>query len=133
MTKYLLDTNICIYILKRKPIEVYYKFTKFDLGDIAISVITLAELYHGVKKSIKVKENQSALEEFLKPFQIVEFDYKSALTYGEIKNQLERKGNIIGTMDLLISAIAISNNLTLISNNIKEFERIESLKLDNWV
>ena len=78
MTKYLLDTNICIYILKRKPIEVYYKFTKFDLGDIAISVITLAELYHCVKKSIKVKENQSALEEFLKPFQIVEFDYKSA-------------------------------------------------------
>ena len=133
MSKYLLDTNICIYILKKKPQSVLDNFQKYDIGEISLSTITIAELQYGVQKSSKMQENQIALNEFIKPFSIIDFDFNSAIVYAEIRAELEKNGKIIGTMDLLISSIAISNNLTLISNNIKEFERIDLLKLNNWV
>lgn len=133
MSKYLLDTNICIYILKKKPQNVYNNFIKYDVGEIAISTITFAELQYGVQKSSKIIENQLALNEFIKPFNVIDFDFNSAIVYAEIRAELEKQGKIIGTMDLLISSIAISNNLTLVTNNTKEFERIELLKLQNWV
>lgn len=119
--------------MKKKPISVYNNLLKYNAGEISISSITLAELYYGVQKSSKKYENQNALIEFIKPFEIVNFDFNASIVYGEIRSNLERKGKVIGNMDLLISSIAISNDLTLITNNMKEFERIDNLKFENWI
>jgi tRNA(fMet)-specific endonuclease VapC len=131
--RFLLDTNICIYIIKQKPPEVIKKFNDYNVGDISISSITVAELEDGVKKSQKVQQNQQALNQFLLPLTIVDFDYLAAQTYGEIRTNLEKQGNPIGALDLLIAAVAIAHDLTLITNNTKEFDRIPNLKLENWL
>ena len=130
---FLIDSNICIYILNRRPKAVLDKFENYSSGQIAISSITVAELEYGAKKSSRVKENMGRLELFLFPFDILPFDAISGKYYGEIRSSLERRGKVIGQLDMLIAAQALSNSLTLVTNNQKEFSRIENLKLENWL
>ena len=131
--KYLLDTNICIYIIKQKPKTVLDKFIDLDVFDVAVSSITLAELFYGVNKSNFKEKNLDALQEFLLPLEILYFDESDAFIYGKVRTELENMGKPIGSMDLLIASQALAKNLTLISNNISEFERIKELSLQNWV
>jgi tRNA(fMet)-specific endonuclease VapC len=131
--KYLLDTNIVAYIIKKRPVEVFNKLFSVHWEDIGISSIVLAELWFGVEKSQYREQNKMALENFLAPFTILEFDSKAAETYAVIRADLEAKGTIIGANDLLIAAHAFSHGLTLVTNNVKEFERVENLKIENWV
>jgi tRNA(fMet)-specific endonuclease VapC len=131
--KYILDTNICIYIIKQKPEKVFERFNELTLGEVCISSITLAELQFGVAKSLKPEKNQSALNHFLVPLEIVDFDSTAAIEYGKIRYLLEKKGQPIGSLDTLIAAHARSLNLILVTNNLKEFMRIESLKIENWL
>ena len=131
--KYLLDTNICIYIIKKKPEEVLKRFSKLKPGDVAISAVTIAELYFGIAKSSKPNENTIALQEFLQPLIILDFTSEDSIAYGRIRSELEAKGQMIGAMDLLIASIAISRGLILVTNNEKEFSRIKNLKSENWV
>lgn len=131
--KYLLDTNICIYIIKRKPLQVWQRFQRMSPKDVGISVITVAELNYGVYKSQRQTENKLALDKFLLPLQIIPFDEKSTVIYGQIRAALEKQGRIIGGMDLLIAAQAISLNVTLVTNNVDEFARIPELLMENWL
>ena len=129
----MLDTNICIYIIKNKPQSLREKFREFDVGDLCISSITVSELYYGVYKSLYVEKNILALEHFLRPFDILEYDLNASIEYGKITATLEKSGKVIGGLNMMIAAHALSNKMTLVTNNIKEFERIENLVLDNWV
>ena len=131
--KYLLDTNTCIYIIKRKPQDVLAKFQTIAPYDIGISSITVAELECGAAKSQYPDRNRVALTQFLIPLEIVRFDEQAATIYGTIRATLERLGKIIGAMDLLIVAHALSLSLTLVTNNTKEFNRVQGLVLENWV
>jgi tRNA(fMet)-specific endonuclease VapC len=130
---YLLDTNICIYIIKKRPEKVLEKFNTLSLGDVAISSITLAELHYGIMKSSNPKKNQEALDKFLTPLEILDFDYFATIEYGKIRADLEKNGTPIGPLDTLIAAHAKSQKLTLVTNNEKEFIRIPDLKIENWV
>ena len=129
----MLDTNICIYIIKNKPQEVKIKFDEYEVGDICISSITVSELYYGVEKSRYREKNLKALSLFLAPLQILDYDEKASVEYGKIRAYLESKGKVIGSLDMLISAHAKSLGIKLITNNIKEFERVKGLSLENWV
>ena len=129
--KYLLDTDICIYVINERPKRVLDRFVKMALGDIGVSSITAAELAYGVAKSGS-QRNRAALEAFLLPLAIVDFDQSAALVYGEIRALLERKGQVIGPLDMLIAAQAKSLGVTLVSNNQREFTRIADLKVENW-
>jgi tRNA(fMet)-specific endonuclease VapC len=131
--QYLLDTNICIYLIKQKPPKVLARFQTLALSDIGISSITVAELEYGVCKSQQQEKNRSALMQFLIPLEIVEFDQAAATLYGSIRSDLESRGLVIGAMDMLIAAHALSLGVTLVSNNVREFSRIASLSLENWV
>jgi tRNA(fMet)-specific endonuclease VapC len=131
--KYLLDTNICIYIIKRKPPKIFKKFESLKIGDVAISSITLAELEYGVYKSTQPEMNMIALTKFLAPISILPFEDNAAKAFGIIRTNLELKGLPIGPYDLLIAAHAHSLGLKLVTNNIREFKRIKDLKLENWI
>jgi tRNA(fMet)-specific endonuclease VapC len=131
--KYLLDTNICIYIIKRKPPKIFKKFESLKINDVAISSITLAELEYGVYKSTQPEKNMIALVKFLVPISILPYEDNAAKAFGIIRANLEPKGQSIGPYDLLIAAHAYSLGLILITNNIKEFKKIKELKLGNWV
>ncbi len=131
--RYLLDTNICIYIMNRRPLTVIRKFKQFDIGDIGISSITVSELYYGAKKSNRLEENIQRLWAFLMPFEVVSYDGAAANAYGDIRVDLERKGAVIGPLDMLIAAHALSLGLILVTNNVKEFQRISSLSVENWL
>lgn len=131
--RYLLDTNICIYIIKKKPEAVLKRFVKLKPESIAISSITVAEFYYGISKSSRPNENTIALEQFLLPLIQIDYSKNDALAYGKIRNQLEREGKMIGAMDLLIASQAVSRNLILVTNNEREFKRIDDLKVENWV
>ena len=130
--KFLLDTNICIYIIKKKPEKVIKRFLEYKPGDIAISSITLAELNYGIEKSSKPDTNTIALKEFLQPLIIIDYLQRDAEAYGKIRMELEAKGTPIGAMDLLIAAQAVSRDLILITNNEKEFKRIKRIRIENW-
>lgn len=131
--KLMLDTNICIYLIKQKHLGVIKEFNKFDVGDIGVSSITVAELYYGAAKSKHKRKNQMALTKFLTPLLIAEFNFQSAVEYGKIRALLESQGTPIGALDLLIGAHALSEQVTLVTNNVKEFIRIPNLSIDNWV
>ncbi|WP_353722110.1 type II toxin-antitoxin system VapC family toxin [Dyadobacter sp. 676] len=131
--KYLLDTNIVAYIIKRRPIEVLHKLQSLDWTEIAISSIVAAELWYGVEKSQLKEQNRAALEAFLRPFTILDFDTRAAVAYASIRADLESKGKVIGANDLLISAHALSRGLILVTNNVKEFERVGGLQIENWI
>ncbi|OQX76473.1 MAG: VapC toxin family PIN domain ribonuclease [Bacteroidetes bacterium 4484_276] len=130
--EYILDTSICIYIIKRKPAIVLEKFKKFPLGSIGISAITLAELQFGIQKSSNPEKNLNALNQFIIPLEIIDFDYNATIEYGIIRAELEKKGTPIGSLDTLIGAHAKSLDLTLVTNNEKEFVRILGLRIENW-
>ena len=131
--KYMLDTNICVYIIKKKPLKVLEKFTTYSRDDICISSITLAELEFGVCKSSNPLKNKLALTIFLAGIKILPFDDRAATQYGDIRATLERHGTPIGANDLLIAAHARSLQLTLVTNNLKEFERVDALQVENWI
>jgi len=130
---YLLDTNICIYIIKKKPVDVLKTLKTKLKKNIYVSSITIAELEYRVAKSQFPEKNKIALIEFLSIFNILPFDDIDAVEFGMIKTDLEKKGKIIGPMDLLIAGQAKSKKLILVTNNIKEFEIVEGLKIENWV
>jgi len=130
--KLLLDTNICIYLIKKSPPLVLRRFNAYAAGTIGISSITVAELEFGVQKSLYPSRNQEALEQFLLPLVILDFDHEAARTYGKIRALLENRGRVIGTLDMLIAAHALSLNLPLATNNVKEFSRVPGLKVINW-
>ncbi len=130
---YLLDTNICIYLIKKKPINVLRRFQEAGAGRIGISSITLSELVFGVEKSQPYKKNIQALEKFTISLEILPYDTKAAYFYGKIRKELESQGTPIGPMDTLIAAHALSRNLVLVTNNSKEFKRVKKLKVENWI
>ena len=131
--RFILDTNMCIYIIKKRPLQVFQKLKSLSLGQVGISSITLAELEFGVQKSLHPEKNKGALTQFLIPLEIFDFDSNAAFEYGIIRTDLERKGTIIGSMDLLIAAHVKSIGFILVTNNEKEFNRVEGLKIENWV
>ena len=131
--KYMLDTNTCIYIIKRKPQDVIKRFKKIEISQVGISSITLSELLYGVSKSSKPEQNQLALTQFLAPLEILPYDDEAAQYYGNIRALLEKQGTPIGSLDLLIAAHALSRDCILVTNNEKEFNRIPNLQIVNWV
>ena len=130
---FLIDTNICIYIMNERPPEVIQKFKNAEIGQFGISTITVSELNYGVSKSKYQKQNNERLEEFLAPFDILPYDENASKFYGKIHAQLEKDGNIIGPLDMLIAAHTLSKDMVLVTNNEKEFKQIKSLKVENWV
>lgn len=132
MLKYLLDTNIVIYVIKRRPVEVVSVFNQ-NAERMAISAITLSELYHGAEKSAKIAQNLAVVEEFASLLEVLPYGAKASQHYGAIRAELERAGRPIGVNDLHIAAHARSEGLTLVTNNVGEFERVPGLLLDNWV
>jgi len=132
MLKYMLDTNIAIYVIKRRPPEVLATFNQ-HAGQLCISSITMAELMHGVEKSAKPGHNLRQVEDFVSRLMVLEYGNKAAAHYGEIRAVLERKGTPIGVNDLHIAGHARGDGLTLVTNNLNEFERVEGLRLENWV
>jgi tRNA(fMet)-specific endonuclease VapC len=132
MLKFMLDTNIVIYVLKRRPIELLEVFNR-HAGQMCISSITLAELLHGVEKSSMPDHNLLKVEDFISRLEVLSYGTKAASHYGEIRADLERKGTPVGVNDLHIAGHARSEGLTLVSNNIREFERVEALRVVNWV
>jgi tRNA(fMet)-specific endonuclease VapC len=131
--KYLLDTNICIYIIKNQYTEIVNKIDSVGIENIAVSSITIAEMEFGIAKSSKPKLAESKLYEFLVPFEIYDFNTSSARHYGKIRAELAKSGTPIGPMDMLIASIALANEMTIITNNVKEFERINELQIENWI
>jgi tRNA(fMet)-specific endonuclease VapC len=131
--KVMLDTNICIYIIKRRPEPVLRRFGLFPVGEIGISAITLAELEYGAAKSAQPKQNHEALEQFISPLHVAAFDRQATAAYGRIRAMLEKTGRAIGAMDLLIAAHALSLGVQLVTNNEKEFKRVPGLRVENWV
>ncbi len=129
---YLLDTNICIYIIKKKPAEVFEKFKNLTIGDVGISSITLAELQYGIEKSSNSLKNREALEKFLTPIEIIDYGYEATIEYGIIRAELEKNGIPIGPLDTLIASHAKSLDVILVTNNVREFQRIPGLKIENW-
>lgn len=132
MLRYLLDTNIVIYVLKRRPIEVLSVFNQ-NASRMAISAITLSELYHGAEKSSKVGENLAAIEDFCSRLDVLPYGSKAAQHYGAIRAGLEKLGQPIGVNDLHIAAHARSEGLVMVTNNVGEFARVPALEVENWV
>ena len=132
MLKYMLDTNIAIYVIKRKPLEVLEAFNK-HAGELCISSITMAELMHGVEKSERTEQNLRRVEAFESRLEVLAYGDKAASHYGNIRADLERRGCVIGVNDLHIAGHARSEGLILVSNNLKEFERVDGLRLENWI
>lgn len=130
---YLLDTNICIYVINHKPQQVFERFKQYQLGQLAISSITASELAFGIEKSGS-ERNKQALNKFLSPLDILPYDEQAIWHYAKLLRQdLQSTGKTIGSLDMLIAAHALALDVVLVTNNIKEFERIDRLKLENWV
>ncbi|HUH95810.1 MAG TPA: type II toxin-antitoxin system VapC family toxin [Anaerolineales bacterium] len=131
--KYMLDTNICIGLIRQKTPKLIRRLTRCAAGEVGVSSITVAELAYGVNKSTQVEKNKSALERFLLPIEIADFDQRASVAYGLVRAYLEREGKIIGSMDMLIGAHALSLGILLITNNTDEFQRIPKLKVEDWI
>ena len=131
--KVMLDTNICIYIIKQKPESVLARLRAFQVGDIGISSITLAELQYGAMKSARPRQNRESLKEFIVPLDVASFDIAASEAYVEIRASLEISGRPIGAMDLLIAAHALSLDARLATNNEREFRRVRGLHVENWI
>ena len=131
MLKYLLDTNIVIYVIKRRPLPAWEIFNQ-QHGRMAVSAITLAELAHGAEKSSDVARNIAVVEDFMSRLAVLPYDDKAAWHYGNIRAVLEKQGQPIGINDLHIAAHARSSGLTLVTNNTREFEKVPGLLLENW-
>ena len=131
--KYLVDTNICIYLIKKRPPSVIAKFNEHSVGDIGVSSLTVAELAYGVQKSQRRTQNREALLQFLSPLVISEFDANAAFSYGKIRAELESQGTPIGSLDTLIAGHAVSLEVTLVTNNEREFSSVPDLVIENWM
>ena len=128
----MLDTDICIYTIKRKPIGVLRRLEEYQPGMVVMSVITFAELINGAKKSQYVEDNLRRLNALSELIEVLPFGKQAAMAYGDVRSDLEKRGLIIGGNDLFIAAHALSMNLTLVTNNQKEFSRVKGLKIENW-
>ena len=131
--RYMLDTDACIALIKRKPGSVIRRLSVLAPGDAGISVITLAELRYGVMKSAAIERNAAALGEFLLPLEIADFGAAAAEAYGRVRAGLEKAGTPIGPLDTQIGAHALSLGAVLVTNNVREFRRIPGLKIENWM
>ncbi|MFM8886100.1 MAG: type II toxin-antitoxin system VapC family toxin [Chthoniobacterales bacterium] len=131
--RYLLDTNTCIYLIKRSPEQVMRRFKRLRVGDVGVSAITICELQFGVSNSSQPERNQRALTEFLGPLEALDFPAAAAAVYGEIRAHLQRSGKPIGSYDLLLAAHALHEDLTLVTNNMREFRRVPDLRAENWI
>jgi tRNA(fMet)-specific endonuclease VapC len=129
----MLDTNICSYIIKKKPENVFNKFKSIPVNSLCVSVITYAELYYGIEKTKSKKVNEDVLDAFLAMLKVYDWDKSAARTYAKIRNDLSIKGELIGNLDLMIAAHALSLNATVVTNNVSEFKRIKKLKIENWI
>lgn len=129
--KYMLDTNICIYAIK-KQMPLLQKLLAKDPSELCISSITLSELLFGIEKSNMKESNRKKLMTFLTNIAIIDYDGDAALEYAKLRSALERTGQPIGAMDMLIAAHALSKDMILVTNNEKEFKRVDDLKLENW-
>ncbi|PWI57250.1 VapC toxin family PIN domain ribonuclease [Sulfoacidibacillus thermotolerans] len=129
---YMLDTNICIYLIKRRSDELVNRMRVFRTGEIGVSVVTVAELQYGVSKSQNKERNQAALEAFLLPLDIADFSFSITVMYGDIRAQMERQGQPIGPLDTMIAAHALSLDVPLVTNNTREFGRVRGLRVEDW-
>jgi tRNA(fMet)-specific endonuclease VapC len=129
----LLDTNICIYIMKNNPPKVYQRFKTLDFGEIGISTVTAAELFYGAENSQYPEQNRKLLYQFLGPLIQTPFEEKDAPVYGSIRAYLKKSGQPIGPNDLMIAAQCVARSLILVTNNTSEFARVPDLKIENWV
>lgn len=130
---WLLDTDICIYLIKRKPAQVLARLRALPVSEVAISSVTLAGLEYGVARSSRPVENADALAAFVAPLEVLPFDDAAAARYGPIRAALEAAGTPIGSLDTLIAALAVSRGCTLVSNNLREFSRVPDLRVESWV
>lgn len=130
--RYMLDTSICIYILKHEPIQVRERFERHNLEDVCVSCVTVAELEYGAAKSARPESNARTVGDFLDALDTLAFDPAAARHYGGIRAALERSGRTIGPLDMLIAAHARSQGLTLVTNNVREFVRVPGLTVENW-
>lgn len=130
--KYMLDTNICIYVIKNKPPTVLQRFRDHQNDGLCISAITLAELVHGVEKSEQQEKNAAALLHLIDLLKVIPFDDHAAYEYGKICAYLQKQGTPIGTMDMLIAAHARLHAFILVTNNVREFSRVPNLTVENW-
>ncbi len=129
---YMLDTNICIYAIKNKPKQVLQRIKSNMENGLCVSVVTLAELEHGAQKSLYPEKNEMALIQFLAILEVLPFDDLAAVEYGRLCAHIQRQGTPIGTMDMLMAAHAKAENALLVTNNVREFERVPGLKIENW-
>ena len=130
--RYMLDTNICIYVIKHKPEKVFRKIQTIHPEDVCISSVTYAELVHGVEKSAAVEKNRLALSMLLANMEILDFDAQAADCYGKIRADLEKKGRPIGPLDMMIAGHGQSLGYTVVTNNVKEFSGVSVLRIENW-
>ena len=130
--KYLLDTDICIYLINERPRKVLARFRRHAVGDIGVSTVTVSELAWGVAKTGSAR-NRAALDAFLLPIEIAAYDLAAALRYGEVRAELARRGRPIGPLDTMIAAHALSLGATLVTNNLREFGRVPDMAVENWV
>jgi tRNA(fMet)-specific endonuclease VapC len=130
---YLLDTNICIYIVNKNPVEIIKRLEKYQPSKIKISSITVAEMKYGTSKSKYRKKNREALRGFLSPFGIINFDSMDAEIYGIIRAELERNGTIIGPYDMQLAAQALRADYVFVTNNVREFKKVKKLRIENWL
>ena len=130
--KYLLDTNICVFVIRRKSAAVLARLEKHAADDVGISAVTLAELRYGADKSQRPAQNHAALDAFLVPLMTVDFDSEAAECYGKVRTELERRGTPIGPLDTMIAAHALCLGIPLVTNNTVEFSRVQGLQLEDW-
>lgn len=130
--RYMLDTDSCIWIIKKRPPHVFNRFRKHRVGDIGISSIVLSELRYGAEKSSNPEKNLGALQDFVAPLEILDYGEVQANAYGRIRSDLEHRGEPIGSMDMLIAAHAVSHDLTLVTNNSREFAKVPGLRIETW-
>jgi tRNA(fMet)-specific endonuclease VapC len=130
--KWMLDTNICIDIITQRPQQVLDRFQGHTVGDIGVSVVTLAELEYGVSASSRPARNREALNQFVSPLEVAAFDRNATAAYGRLRAALKKKGQMIGSLDLLIAAHAVSLDVRLVTHNSREFARVPGLKTEDW-
>lgn len=133
MKEYMLDTDICSYILKERPLSVLARFRKLKMEQLCISVVTYAELIYGVEHSSSKKINRAIIDDFIKHLSVIEWNKNAAEHYGIIRTDLKKKGTLIGAMDMMIAAHARSRKSILVTNNQNHFRRVKSLNIDNWI
>lgn len=133
MIRYMLDTNICIRIIKDRPEPVCRKLSRLAVGDVAISSIVSAELWYGVASSEKKRQNEAALKDFLEYVEVIAWPSEAGPVYGSIRTELKKRGRPIGAMDLLIAAHAVHLGTVLVTENTKEFKQVPDLKIENWI